>query len=148
MSRPGNRLFLYNLVLSNLTFSNLDFFSLLEKIDPKTEVLDNLLWNLLSVQFSHSCLTLCNHMDHSMPGLPVHHQLPESTQTHIHWVSDAIQPSHPLSSSSLPAFNLSHIRVFSNESALCIRWPKCWSFSFNISPSNEHSGLPYKEQVF
>ena len=80
-------------------------------------------------------------MDCSMPSLPVHHQLPEFTQTHVHWVSDAIQPSHPLSSPSPPAFNLSSIRVFSKESALCIRWPKYWSFSFNISPSNEHSGL-------
>ena len=61
-----------------------------------------------SVQFSvQSCLTLCNPMNHSTPGLPVHHQLPESTQTHIHWVSDAIQPSHPLSTPSPPALNLS-----------------------------------------
>ena len=66
----------------------------------------------------------------------------EFTQTHVHWVGDAIQPSHPLSSPSLPAFNLvPSIRVFSNESVLCIRWPKYWSFSFNISPSNEYSGL-------
>ena len=77
----------------------------------------------------------------SMPDLPVHHQLPEFTQTHVHQVVDAIQPSHPLSSPSPPTFNLSHIRVFSNESALCIKWPKYWSFSFNISPSNEHPGL-------
>ena len=56
---------------------------------------------------AQSCLTLCNPMDSSMPGLPVHHQLPELTQTHIHWVSDAIQPSHPMSSPSPPAFNLS-----------------------------------------
>ena len=80
-------------------------------------------------------------MDCSMPGLPVHHQLPEFTQTHVHWVSDAIQPSHPLPSPSPPAFNLSSIKVFSNESALCIRWPKYWSYSFNICPSNEHSAL-------
>ena len=63
-----------------------------------------------SVQFSsvaQSCLTLCNLMDCSTPGLPVHHQLPELTQTHVHWVSDAIQPSHPLSSPSPPAFNVS-----------------------------------------
>ena len=80
-------------------------------------------------------------MNPSMSGLPVHHQLPEFTQTHVHWVGDAIQPSHPLSSPSPPALNLSRIRVFSNDSALHIRWPKYWSFSFNISPSNEHSGL-------
>ena len=80
-------------------------------------------------------------MDSSTPGLPVHHQLPEFTQTHVHWVADAIQPSHPLSSPSPPALNLAQHQVFSNESALCIRWPKYWSFSFNISPSNECSGL-------
>jgi len=80
-------------------------------------------------------------MNHSTPGLPVHHQLLKSTQTHVHWVNDAIQPSHPLSSPSpLPSIFPS-IRVFSNESALRIRWPKYWNFSFNISPSNEHPGL-------
>ena len=62
-------------------------------------------------------------MDCSTPGFPVHHQLPEFTQTHVHWVCDAIQPSHPLSSPCPPAFNLSSIRIFSNESALHIRWP-------------------------
>ena len=75
-----------------------------------------------------------------MPGLPVHHQLPEFSQTHVHWVGDAIQPSHPLSSPS-PPWYIPSIRVFSNESVLCIRWPKYWSFSFSISPSNEYSGL-------
>ena len=80
-------------------------------------------------------------MDYSTPGLPVHHQLPEFTQTHLHGVGDAIQQSHPLSSPSPPVFNLSQLRVFSNESILHIRWPKYWSFSFNIGPSNEHSGL-------
>ena len=83
-------------------------------------------------------------MNCSMPVLPVHHQLPESAQTDVHRVSDAIQPSHLLSSPSPPAFKPSQhpsIRGFSNESALRIRWPKYWSFSFNISPSNEHSGL-------
>ena len=80
-------------------------------------------------------------MNHSTPGLPVHHQLLESTQTHVHRVGDAIQPSHPLSSPSPPALNLSSIRVFSSDSALCIRWPKYWSFSFRISPCNEYPGL-------
>ena len=75
------------------------------------------------------------------PGLPVQHQCPESTQTHVNWVGDAIQQSHPLSSPLPSTLNLSTIRVFSNESALHIRWPKYWSFSFNISPSNEHPGL-------
>ena len=91
-----------------------------------------------SVQFSlvsQSCPTLCNPMDCSTPGFPVHHQLPESTQTHVHQVGDAIQPSHPLSSPSPPAFNLSqHQGLF--------KWVrKYWSFSFSISPFNEYSGL-------
>ena len=97
-----------------------------------------------SVQFSsvsQSCPTLCDPMDCSTPGLPVHHQLPESTQTHVHWISDAIQPSHPLSSLLLLPSVFPSIRVFSNASVLCIRWPKYWSFSFSISPSNEYSGL-------
>ena len=89
---------------------------------------------------AQSCPTLCDPMDCITPGLPVHHQLLEFTQTHVCWVGDAIQPSHPLSSPSPAAFNLS-IRVFSNESVLYIRWPKYWSFSFSISPSNEYSGL-------
>ena len=81
---------------------------------------------------TQSCLTLCDPMDCSMPGFPVHHQLPEFTQTHAHWVSDAIQPSHPLSSPSPLAFNLfPSIRVFSNESALRIRWLKYWGLSFS-----------------
>ena len=80
-------------------------------------------------------------MNHSMPGLPVHHQLLGSTQTHVHWAGDAIQPSHLRCPLLLLPWILPSIRVFSNESALCIRWPKYWSFSFNISPSNEHPGL-------
>ena len=101
-------------------------------------------WCDHSVQFSlvaHLCPTLCNPMNCSMPGLPVHHQLPEFTQTHVHRVGDAIQPSHPLPSPSLLPPIPPSIRVFSNESTLRIRWPKYWSFSFNISPSNEHPGL-------
>ena len=80
-------------------------------------------------------------MNRSTPGLPVHHQLPEFTQIHVLRVGDVIQPSHPLLSPSPPASNPSSIRVFSNESTLHIRWPKYWSFSFSISPSNEHPGL-------
>ena len=98
--------------------------------------------SLLSIfQFSsvaQSCLTLRDPMDCSTPGFPVLHHLPEFTQTHVHQVGDAIQPSHPLSSPSPPAFNLSQISDFSNESFLLIRWPKYWSFSFSISPSNEY----------
>ena len=80
-------------------------------------------------------------MNCSTPGIPVHHQLLEFTQTHVHRVSDAIQPSHPLSSPSTPAPIPPSIRVFSNESTLPMRWPKYWSFSFSNSPSNEHPGL-------
>ena len=90
---------------------------------------------------AQSCLTLCDPMNRSMPGLPVHHQLPEFTQTHVHRVRDAIQPSHPRSSPSPPAPNLSSIRVFSNESTLHMRWPKYWSFSFSMMPSKEIPGL-------
>ena len=82
-------------------------------------------------------------LQHRKPGFPVHHHLPELAQTHVHRVSDAIQPSHPLLSPSPPAFNLPSIRVVSNELTLCIRWPKYWSFSFSISPSNKYSGLIY-----
>ena len=89
---------------------------------------------------TQSCLTLCDPMDCSTPGLPVHYQLPESTQTHVQCVSDAIQPSHPLCSPSPPGFNLSqHQGLF--HSVLRINWPKYWNFNFSISPSNEYSGL-------
>ena len=88
-----------------------------------------------SVQFSsvaHSCLTLCNPMNLSTPGLPVHHQLPEFTQTHVHQVRDAIQPSYPLSSPFLVSPITPSIRVFSSESTLLMRWPKYWSFSQSL----------------
>ena len=97
-----------------------------------------------SVQFSsidQSCPTLCDPVNCSTPGLLVRHQLPEFTQTRLHWVCDAIHHlilCHPLL--LLPSIFPS-IRVFSNESALPSRWPKYWSFSFNISPSNEYSGM-------
>ena len=100
--------------------------------------------SICSVQFSsvaRSCPTLLDPVNHSMPGLPVHHQLLEFTQTHVHWV---VMPSNHLILCRpllfLPSIFPS-IRVFSNESALCIRWPKYWNFSFNISPSDEHPGL-------
>ena len=135
--------------------------------------------NISSVHF-HSvaqlCLTLWGPMNRSTPGIAVHHQLPEFTQTHAHWVSDAIQTPHPLSSPCPPAFNLSqhqglfkwvsslhqvvgYLRLqickrsmsvyvesglelkFFNESALHIRRPKYWNFSFSISPSNKYSRL-------
>ena len=95
-------------------------------------------------QFSlvtQSCPTLCDPMDCSTPGLPVHHQLLELTQTHVHRVGDAVQPSHPLSFPSLPAFNLSqHQGLFQWVSSLH-QVTKYWSFSFSISPSDEYSGL-------
>ena len=101
----------------------------------------------VSVQFSsvtQSCPTLCNPMNRSMPGLPVQHQLLELAQTHVHRVSDAIQPSHSLWSSSPPAPNPSQHQGFSNESTLHIRWPKYWSFSFSIIPSKEIPGLIFR----
>ena len=87
------------------------------------------------------CPTLCESMDYRTPGFPVHHQLLEPVQTHVHLVSDAIQSFHPLLSPSPPALNLSQHQGISSESVLCIRWPEYWSFSFSISPSNEYSGL-------
>ena len=96
---------------------------------------------LFHCSVAQSCQTLCNPRDCGTPGFPVLHYRLEFAQTHVHWVSDAIQPSHPLSSPSSSALNLSSIRVFSNESTLRIRWPKYWNFNFSISPSNECSGL-------
>ena len=99
---------------------------------------------VIYVQFisvSQSCLALCDPMNCSTPGLPVLHQLTESTETHVHWVGDAIQPSHLLSSPPPPAPNPSQHQGLSNESACHIRWPKYWSFRFSINPSNEHPGL-------
>ena len=98
---------------------------------------------LSSVQFTQSCLTLCDPRDCSMPGLPVHHRLLEFTQTHVHWVSDAIQPSHPLSSHSLSTFSLAqHQGLFKWVSSLH-QVGKVLEFQLqNISPSNEYSGFP------
>ena len=99
---------------------------------------------VVSVQFSsvaQSCPTLCDPMDCSMPGLPVHHKLLEFAQNHVHWIGDAI--NHLILCCPLlllPSFFTS-IRVFSNESVLHIRWPNYWSFNFKISPPNEYSGL-------
>ena len=109
------------------------------------------------IQFSsvaQMCLTLCQPMDCSTPGLPVHHpwtaahtglpvhhHFPEFAQIHVHRISDAIQPYHPLSSPILLPSVFPSIRVFSNESAIRISWSKYWSFSFNIGPSSAYSGL-------
>ena len=96
-----------------------------------------------SDQITQSCPTLCDPMNCSTPGLPVHHQLPEFTQTYVHRVGEAIQPSHPLSSPSPSAPNPSqHQSLFhGNESTLHMRWPKYWSFSFSIIPTKEIPGL-------
>ena len=103
-------------------------------------VLNSNVWIFQFSSVAESCPTPCNPMDCSMTGLPVHCQLPEFTQTHVHWVgsSNHLILCHPL----LLLFSiLPSITVFSNESAFHIRWPEYWSFSFNISPSNEYSGL-------
>ena len=84
---------------------------------------------------------LCDPMDCSTPGFPVHYQFLEPAQTHVHQVDDATQPSHPLLSPSPLAFNFFQHQGLLNESVLCIEWPKYWNFSFSISPSNEYSGL-------
>ena len=84
--------------------------------------------------------TLCDPTDFSMPGLPVHHQLPELAQTHVHQIDDAIQPSLCCRLLLLPSI-IPSLVVFSSVSVLCIRWPEYWSFSFSISLSNEYSGL-------
>ena len=98
----------------------------------------------IRIQFSlvaQLCPTLCGPINRSTPGLPVHHQLPEFTQTHVHQDSDAIQPSHPLLSLLLLPPIPPSIRVFSNESILRMRWPEYWSCSFSIIPSKEIPGL-------
>ena len=95
----------------------------------------------LSSDQSLCCVRLCDPMNHSTTGLPVHHQLPEFTQTHVQRVGDAIQPSHSLSSLSPPVQIPPSIRVFSNESTLRMRWPEYCSFSFSIIPSKEIPGL-------
>ena len=106
----------------------------------KIIILRSFQWDQSVSSVAQLCPTLCDSMDWSTPGLPVHHQLPYFAQTHVHWVG----PSNHLILCHTLLFPLSvfpSIRVFSNESVICIRWPKYWSFSFNISPSNEYSGL-------
>ena len=91
-------------------------------------------YDICSCSVAQSCQTLCDHMDCSTPGFPILHHLSELAQTHIHWVGDAIQPIHPLSPLLLLPSIFPSLGVFSNKSALHIRGPKYWSFSF--SPSN------------
>ena len=100
--------------------------------------------DICSVQFisvAQLCPTLCDPVNCSTPGLPVHHQLPEFTHTHVHRVGDAIQPSHPLSSPSPPAFNLLQHQGLFSESVLRIRWPKYWGFSFNITINAQENSI-------
>ena len=107
-----------------------------KKILPSSKVIHHLFSSV-----TQRCPVPCNLMDCSMPGLPVHHQLPEFTQTHVCWISDAIQPSHSLSSPSPPTLNPSQHQGLFKKSVLCIRYPKYWNFSFSISLSNGYSGL-------
>ena len=103
-----------------------------------------LLWK--SVQFisvTQSCPALSDPMNCSIPGIPVHHQLLELTQSHVHWVCDAIQSSHPLLSPFPPAFNLSQHQGLFKWVSSSLQVANDWSFSFSISPSNEYSGLIY-----
>ena len=103
-------------------------------------------WDCLCCLVAQSCLTLCDHMKQSMSSFLILYHLPEFAQIHVHWVGDAIQTLYPLSPLLCHLFLLlpsifPSIKLFSSESALRIRWPKSWSFSFNISPSSEYSGL-------
>ena len=103
-------------------------------------------FNISSVQFSsvtQSCPTLCDHMNRSTPGLLVHHQLPESTQVHSHWIGDAMQPSHPLSSPSPPAFNLSQQQGLFQWVGSLHQVAKVLNLQFQTNSSNEYSGLIY-----
>ena len=100
------------------------------------------MWDLFCCfLLTKSCPTLCDPLSCSMPGFPVLHCLLAFAQTHVHWVSDAIQPSILCRRLCLLPSVLPSIRVSSNESALCIRWLKYWNFSFSINPSNKYSGL-------
>ena len=107
----------------------------------KVEALDKVIREVRFSSIAQLCLTLCDPVDCNAPGFPVHHQLLDLAQIHVHRVGDAIQPSHLLLSPSPSAFSLSQHQVFSSECILHSRWPKYWSFSLCTSPSNEHPGL-------
>ena len=140
-------LFIHHIVITHLLCTNcytLQLYHRSSTVNADLFIFNDYLLIYISVQFSsvaQLCPTLWDLMNRSTPGLPVHHQLPEFTQTNVYQVSDAIQPSHPLWSPSPPAPIPPSIRAFSNESTLHMRWPKYWSFSFSINPSNEHPGL-------
>ena len=125
-------------VFSYLYWLSLLFLSPQNRSQLSPLYINPIYFSLSLSSVAQSCLTICNPMNRSTPGLPVHHQLPEFTQT-----IESVMPSNHLILCRpllLPSIFPS-IRVFSNESTLCIRWPEDWSFSFNISPSNEHPGL-------
>ena len=137
---PFTLRFLIDLCLIHLHMGTISFF--IWTLSSNPIIWD--IWHAQLVQFisvAQSCPTLCDAVNHSTPGLPVHHQLPELTQTHMHRVGDAIQPSHPLSSPSPPAPNPSQHQGLFQWVNSSHRWPKYWSFSLSISPSNEHPGL-------
>ena len=111
-----------------------------QKWEPRNKPMH--IWSVSSV--AQSCLTLCSPMDCSTPGFPVHHQLPKLAQTHVHQVSDAIQPSHPLSSPSPLPLIFPSIRVFPSESVLHIRWPNiAVSVSASVLPMNIQYWFPW-----
>ena len=146
---PSNHLILCCLLLllpsifpSIRVFSNESALHIIHLVLQKQK----LRWSLICIPIQFSSIpqswpTLCNPMDCGPPGFPVHHQLPQLTQTHVSWVGNAIQQSHLCCSLLLWPSVIPSIRVFSNESAFHNRWPKYWSFSFNITSSNEYSGL-------
>ena len=104
-------------------------------------ILSSFKWHVQFSSVAQLCQTLCDPMDCSKPGFPVHHQLPESSQTHVHWVGDAIQQSHPLSSPSPPALNLSQHQDLFKWVSSSHQLARLLEFQLNISPSSEHSGL-------
>ena len=129
---------------SNLCLHHRWAFCLYVSIPMSLLLLWQSYWNRAHYQFSsvaQSCLTPCNPMDYSMLGFPVHHQLPELAQAHVHQVSDAIQSSHPLSSPSPPTLNLSQHQCLFKWVSSSHQVAKDWSFHFSISPSNEYPGL-------
>ena len=139
---PQHRQVFSSLSVSLVCYLITSFLPFKDKIFKSNGIRDKT--RFLNARFSsvaQSCQTLCDTINHSMPGLPVHYQLLEFIQTHAHWVSVALQPSHPLSSPSPPALNLSQHQGLSNESVLRISWPKYWNFRITINSSSEYSGL-------
>ena len=120
------------------TFSGIRYIHIIVQPSPLSI---SRIFNCSCCSVAQLCPTLCDLMDCSTPGFPILHYLPEFAQTPVHWVSDVIQPSHPLLLLLLLSSIFPSIRFFSSESALPIRWPKYCNFSLSISPSSEYSGL-------